>query len=617
MSALAALWIRLRSLPGWTIPAVFALVVLFLPTLGSSYAVTRQIELTILLALIVSGLNLSLGYAGELAMGQVAMYAAGAYTAGLIAKAGVTDLLIQLVAGATVALIVGMLSGIPGLRLGGWSLAMTSFFLILITPDVLSLFKGSTGGRNGLSGIPKMTLFGQHIAPMTYYMVIVIVGIAWFAVMRNFVVSRHGTALRVLKQSPILASSVGISVFRTKLLAYALGAIPAGLAGVLFVNLDQFISPEAFSFSVAMTVLAASIFGGSASVYGAVLGAAFLQAASNQATNYREWGMILTGAFLVFGGVAFGGGLSGLGKKVVRRLDSLAKLTRVASQAGTGQASIPPITGAVLKAEKVSKNFGGLRALNTVDFVAEPGMVTALIGPNGSGKTTLLNMISGFYRTDAGHISLGGATIDGLPAHAVARAGVSRTFQTPNIPEKLTVLEAVIAGRYAHETASVVSAVLRTPGFRKIRRDDELEAERVLALVGLGDQRHDDADALPLGHRRLLEVARSLIGNPSVLLLDEVASGLDEDELEVLASLILRLRDAGLTIVLVEHNFPLVLRLADDIYVLALGNVIAHGDANEIEHNARVKEEYLGVTSEDEAVDDGVSVLVDGGHSDE
>lgn len=606
-----AMWTKLRTIPGWILPLVLAVVVFLLPVLGAPYAVTRQVQLTVLLALIVSGLNLSLGYAGELAMGQAAMYAAGAYATGLFAKAGVTELWLQLIIGASAALTVGLLSGIPGLRLGGWSLAMVSFFLILITPDILSVFKSSTGGRNGLSGIPKTTVLGETLSPNAYYMVIVGVGILWFVVMRNFIVSRHGNALRVLKQSPILASSVGISVFRTKLLAYALGAVPAGLAGVLFANLDQFISPEAFAFSFAMMILAASIFGGSASVYGAIIGAIALQFAGNQATNYREWGLILTGAFLVFGGVAFSGGISSLARRLMRRLDLRAGLHEV-DTSGVPTPTIPPMAGAALKADGVTKRFGGLTALNDVDFEARPGQVTALIGPNGSGKTTLLNMISGFYRTDAGVISLDGEEIQGLPSHTVARAGVSRTFQTPNIPENLSVLEAVEAGRYAHEKASVLSAVLRSPKFRRVRRGDRSEAERVLALVGLGDQIHADADSLPLGHRRLLEVARSLIGNPKVLLLDEVASGLDEDELEVLASLILRLRDAGLTVVLVEHNFPLVLRLADDIFVLALGNVIARGDSQEIEHNQRVKEEYLGVSTEDE--DDAVVAV---GGSDE
>ncbi|NHF62157.1 branched-chain amino acid ABC transporter ATP-binding protein/permease [Chryseoglobus sp. KN1116] len=598
---MASLWLKLRAIPGWVWPLLFAVILILLPFIGAPYPMIRQVELTIMLALIVSGLNLSLGYAGELAMGQVAMYAAGAYAAGLVSKAGNTDLLFQLLVGAAAALVVGLISGIPGLRLGGWSLAMTSFFLILLVPDVLSLFKSETGGRNGLSGIRPATLFGEMIDSRTYYVIIIVVGILWFAAMRNMIVSRHGIALRVLKQSPVLASSMGISVFRTKLSAYAMGAIPAGLAGVLFANLDLFLSPEAFAFSFAMTVLAASIFGGSASVYGAIVGAFVLQFGMNQSTNFQEYGLIITGTFLLIGGVAFTGGISALARLLVRRADAAARAKTGYVEAPASEAIVERREGALLRTDNVSKAFGGNQALSDVSVEAKPGAVTAIIGPNGSGKTTLLNMISGFYRTDQGTITIDGQAVHGLSSFRVARSGVSRTFQTPNVPEKLTVLEAVEAGRYARDRSSILAAVLRLPSYWRVTRDDRIEAERALALVGLSEQRHAMADSLPLGNRRLLEVARSLVGSPKVLLLDEVASGLDEDEIEVLASLILRLRDSGMTVVLVEHNFRLVLRLADVIYVLAQGKVMAQGTPDEIENNPRVMEEYLGVTPEDEA----------------
>lgn len=315
---MASLWLRLRAVPGWIWPLACGVLLFVLPFLGLSYAITRQIELTLILALIVVGLNLSLGFAGELAMGQTAMYAAGAYVAGMSNKLGVTDIWLQILIGAAAALLVGLISGIPGLRLGSWSLAMTSFFLILLVPDVLSIFKESTGGRNGLAGIVPATSFGQMIGGRTYYLIIVGVSIVVFALMRNLIVSGHGTALRVLKQSPVLASSMGISVFRAKLTAYAIGAIPAGVAGALFANLDLFISPEAFAFSFAMTVLAASIFGGSASIYGALIGAAVLQFGMNQSTNFQQFGLVISGAFLLLGGVAFTGGLSGLVNKIGR-----------------------------------------------------------------------------------------------------------------------------------------------------------------------------------------------------------------------------------------------------------------------------------------------------------
>lgn len=602
---MASLWLKLRAIPGWVWPLLFAIILIVLPFVGAPYPIVRQIELTVMLALIVSGVNLSFGYAGELALGQVAMYAAGAYAAGLVSKAGQTDLLFQLLVGALAALTVGFISGVPGLRLGGWSLAMSSFFLILLVPDVLSLFKEDTGGRNGLSGIQPATIFGTPIDSEVYYVVILVVGIAWFAVMRNLITSRYGTALKVLKRSPVLASSIGISVFRTKLSAYAIGAIPAGLAGVLFANLDRFLSPEAFAFSFAMTVLASSIIGGPASVYGAIVGAFILQFGMNQSTTFEEWGLVFTGLFLLVGGVAFGGGLAGVGRSLVRRADRIAKARVGHEPPAEVDAVVEHRDGAVLEVEGVSKAFGGNQALSNVSTTAKPGQVTAIIGPNGSGKTTLLNMISGFYKTDSGVISIDGEQVQGMAADKVARAGVSRTFQTPYVPEKLTVHEAVEAGRFGRDRSTLLSSILRLPSYWRVSREDRLEADKALALVGLSQSRDEMADSLPLGNRRLLEVARSLVGSPKVLLLDEVASGLDEDEIEILADLIVKLRDAGLTVVLVEHNFRLVLRLADVIYVLAEGKVMAHGSPDEVENNPRVMEEYLGVTPDEEASEKG------------
>lgn len=604
-----AIWVRLRALPAWIFPLLIGIVIVLLPMMGIPYSTQRQVQLTLILALVVSGLNLSLGYAGELALGQPAVYAAGAYTAGLMSKAGQTEIIVQLAAGALAALVVGLITGVPGLRLGGWSLAMTSFFLVLLLPDILAIFKETTGGRNGLSGIAGPTLFGQRVTDDVLFMVVAVVVILWFAVVRNIIVSRHGVAFRVLKRSPVLAASLGISVFRMKLLAYALGAVPAGLAGVLFANVDLYVSPEAFAFGFATTVLAASILGGSASIYGALIGAAILQFATNSSREFQEYSLIFTGIFLIIGGVFLTGGIAGVVRTAVSRFDAKA-----ARGNGTQDQSAAPqeiqltdFPGKRLAIEAVSKAFGGNKALRNVTLVAEPGKVTAVIGPNGSGKTTLLNMVCGFYKTDSGLISLDSRRLESSNPDAVARAGVARTFQTPNIPEGITVFEAVIAGRYASNRASILSTVLQLPGYRRVRRGDRAEAERVLALVGLTEYRNAEAVSLPLGMRRMLEVARCLISRPGVLLLDEVASGLDEHEVEKLSEVVRNVTSAGGTVVLVEHNFQLVLSLADQIVALAHGEVMASGTPAEIESNPRVLNEYLGIEAEDtSALEPGV-----------
>ena len=598
---------RIAAGPLWLVPLVLGIVLILAPFLNLEYSIVRQLQLAMILALVVSGLNLSLGYAGELALGQVAMYAAGAYAAGMMSQRGYTDILLQLLVAGLVALVVGIITGIPGLRLGSWSLAMTSFFLVLLVPDVLSIFREDTGGRNGMTGILSPTLFGEMLTPDEYFMVIAVVTVLWFAVMRNIVVSRHGTALRVLKQSPVLAASMGINVFRMKLMAYALGAVPAGLAGALFASLDLYISPEAFSFTIATTILAASVLGGSASVYGAIFGAFILQFGLNQSTDFQRYSLVVTGAFLIIGGVLLTGGLAGLARSGWQRLLNHGVEPPVPQPPLSDQ--VPEVPGKVLDVRGVSKAFGGNQALKNVDLVAQPGRVTALIGPNGSGKTTLLNMVCGFYRTDGGAIVLDHRELQRMGSDRVARNGVARTFQTPNIPEGISVREAVMAGRYSGNRATVLEAVLRLPRYRRVRRDDLSEADRVLDLVGIRHLADAEATSLPLGQRRLLEVARCLIANPGVLLLDETASGLDEDEVERLAEVIRKVRDAGGTVVLVEHNFQLVLALADEIVALAHGELMAKGTPDEIKNNPRVMSEYLGI--DPDAPGNGGTVIAD------
>jgi branched-chain amino acid transport system permease protein len=585
-----------RPLPWYLVPLAGAVVVIGLPFLGADAFVTLQVLLIAVMAMTVSSLNLSLGYAGELALGQVAVYAVGAYVAGYLGVHGHTDALLQLLAGGGAALIVGLLVGIPGLRFGGWALAMSSFFLVLIIPDIVTLSGNLIGGFAGLSGIPPMTLFGHPLSIRATYVLIVVVAAAWFVIFRNLVTSRFGNGLLVLRQSPVVASSVGLSVYRMKLLAYAVAAVPAGLAGVLFTQVEGFIAPSTFSFSLAIAILAASILGGQRSVYGAVFGAALLTLAPLEFTSFARYSTIVYGVFLVAFGVLLSQGLAGILRRYAQRWIPGSRPAVVPVTAPGDNLGLGLRGGLRLELTSVSLRFGGIAALDDVSLTARPGEVTALIGPNGSGKTSLLNAVSGFYRISGGTISIDGRPIQSAPAHRVARLGVARTFQTPSMPAGLTTTEVVASGRFARVKPSLLSTSLRSPRYWRVRRDDARQAAGVLAALGLTPLAGREAAALPLGTRRLVEVGRALAAGAQVLLLDEVASGLDEDELGHLAGILAAIRDAGVTVVLVEHNFDLVLRLADVIYVLAQGRLIAAGPPAEIRANAEVERIYLGRT---------------------
>lgn len=580
---------------GWIIPPILALTLIVLGPTSLGMPDQQQIQLVAIYTLIVLGLNLSFGYGGELAFGQLAIFAAGAYSTAILHSHGHTDLLLASVVAIAAGAVVGLASGIPGLRLSHYTLALTSFFLVLVIPDVLAIFENYTGGQTGLSGIIYPTVMGKTLDSNGFFVFVIVTCFVGIVCIRNLVLSHHGEALTVLRESPLLAESLGLSVYRLRILAYVVGGLPAGVAGVLWGYLSGFVYPETFLLSTAIAILAASVVGGSRSIYGAVVGSALLIYGPLQASAAQEYSLLLYGAFLVVVGVVARAGLAGFGRTVVsrtlRRLP--AKLTQPGEVLGERH-ELAGSQGERLIVEGVTKAFGGLQALRGVNLTAEPGQITAILGANGAGKSTLLNTVSCFVRADSGTIVVGDSEIQRLRPHRAARLGIGRTFQTPLIPEEMTALEVVRTGRLHMRKAGPLATLLRLPKFRRIRRTDTQAALEVLAFAGLLPHADQEARSLPLGTRRLLEVVRAFAGQPSVVLLDEPAAGLDDTGLRDLAELLIRFRDAGATVVLVEHNVPFVLGFADAVHVMGLGKVIASGTPDEIRNDPEVIASYLG-----------------------
>lgn len=615
--------------PLW--PLLGLVVLVLLPFWGNNLFWQTQLVLMIVYALIVSGVNLTFGFAGELALGQVAVFAVAAYMTAYLTTHVVDDLLVAFAAAVASALLIGLFSGLPGLRIGGWALAMTSFFLVILIPDVVQMIPNITGGAQGFDAIPLPEMFGVELSTAQMSLVAVIVFVLWFACFRNFILSRHGRALKTLRESPHLTSSLGISVLRLKLLAYVAGAIPAGLAGVLFAATEGYIGPTTFSFTLVIGMIAGSIIGGNDSIYGAAVGGALLEYINFRSAAFSQYSLVVYGVILILGGVLTARGLAGMARGLLARTTDVASrrpqfsrtpaAAPVAVPAAPDEASlkVPVVDEAaideaidlalveehaeesdadhVLEVTDVVKEFGGVRALRGVSLTARSGEITAVIGPNGSGKTTLLNVIAGVYKPDGGAVSLDGARLPTGRSHRVARRGIARTFQTPLIPRGMLAWEVVAVGRYESEYCSIFQSVLRTPRFRQIRRDDRRIAVELLENLGLGEYAYAQADEMPLPHRRILEVARAIIRRPSVALLDEPAAGLDEGDLIVLVEVLRRLREAGVAVVIVEHNFGLVVELADTIHVLNLGDVVATGTPSQIQDNDIVASIYLGQES--------------------
>ena len=249
---------------------------------------------------------------------------------------------------------------------------------------------------------------------------------------------------------------------------------------------------------------------------------------------------------------------------------------------------------AQLRVSALTKTFGGFNAVDNVSFDIAKGQVHSIIGPNGAGKTTLLNMLTGVYQPTRGTVELDGQDITGLAPHTLAARGMARTFQNLQIFFNMSAIENVMVGRHLHECAGWFAAMLRFPRLSAGERESRRESAELMRFVGLGDYIEINADAMPYGALKRLEIARALASKPKILLLDEPAAGLNATETQDIDALITKLAQSGITVVLVEHDMKLVMAVSDQIVVLDYGRKLCEGTAQVVRHDRRVIEAYLG-----------------------
>lgn len=580
---------RTRALalpPGAAIalPLVVLAAALALPVIGIPIWVARLVETAAVFTMLVSSFNLTFGYAGELTFNQLFLFAVGGVTAGYLeVSVKQTDFLIALPVVALVAIVIGLPLGLPGLRFGYLSSAMVSLFLLGLFPMFLRAAKPFTGGLFGI-GFP--TVAGIQLDNTSFYLMVLVVTAGWLVVMRNLTDSHWGERLQVLRTSPILAQTLGLSPIRLKLAVYALSCVPAAVAGALFAYMNTVVLP--IDLTGALLMLGGSVIGGAVSVYGAIVGAVAVEIIPYVYLSFAGTFDLLLGVGLIVVTLLLPGGAA--------QVAALARERWLASSDAIDRPGVPTYKqakGAEIVISGVRRRFGGVTALDGVDFEARPGKLTAIVGPNGSGKTTLLNAITGAVPVEAGSIMVAGRELAGMSPDWIARHGIRRTFQTPLVPAT-SILSAVIAGRLDRAHPGLLATVVRLPSLRRSRSQDEVVAAGALNRVGIKVRAGLPVRDLPVASRRMVEVARAIAAEPSVVLLDEPAAGLDDSELATLGHVLRGLCEVGATVVVVEHNLGFVLSIADTLYVMHEGRSIASGNPDTVIRNPEARAAFLG-----------------------